>query len=199
MNSSRTLISLCLGTFAFASQAYATNDPAPSLSDEGPAPALRTWGVEADLLVPFIPEAEIITIRGTRTLWGQGQPLHGDLVLGVFLRPNVEHDIVEEIDEYLFTIGYRQYLWRGLHLEGQVDLGYAWGTRNRIDGRDHNNFAMLVEGHAGYRFDFAPSAATSLYLNPQVGVIHGAITDIGPRGGKSDTFLSAKINLGVQF
>jgi len=157
------------------------------------------WGIEADLLVPFVPTAHIITIRGTRTLFGDADSQKGDLVLGVYIRPNVKHEIVEEIDEYLLTAGYRHFFWNGAHLEGQVDAGYAWGTKNKIDGKDHNNFAMLVEGHAGYKFLFTPEAESSIYFNPQVGVIHGLITDIGPRGGRSDTFLSAKINLGYAF
>jgi len=160
---------------------------------------LPKWGVEADLLVPFVPTAHIITIRGTKTITGDVSGAHGDLILGIYLRPNVKHDIVEEIDEYLFTIGYRHYLWKGLHLEGQTDWGYAWGTKNKIDGKDYNNFAMLVEGHAGYRFTFSPTKSNSLYLNPQIGIIHGLITDIGPRGGDPDTFFSAKINIGFSF
>ena len=160
---------------------------------------LPRWGVEADLLVPFVPTAHIITLRASRTIVGYGTAKPGDLVVGVYLRPNVKHDVVEEIDEYLLTVGYRQYLWKGLHLEGQTDWGFAWGTKNKIDGLDYNNFAMLVEGHAGYRFLFSPTKTKGLYLNPQVGIIHGLITDIGPRGGNSDTFLSAKINLGFTF
>ena len=168
-----------------------------ALAQDNAAPP--KWGVEADLLVPFVPTAHIITIRSSRTIIGYGTDKPGDLIVGVYLRPNVKHDVVEEIDEYLFTVGYRQYLWKGLHLEGQTDWGYAWGTQNKIDGKDYNNFAMLVEGHAGYRFRFSPTKTKGFYLNPQVGIIHGLITDIGPRGGNSDTFLSAKINLGYTF
>ena len=168
-------------------------------SNTGASNPERKWGIEADLLVPFVPTAEIITIRGSRTITGNPQDIHGDLMFGIYLRPNVEHDVVEEIDEYLLTLGYRQYLWKGLHLEAQSDMGYAWGWNNKVDGQDYEGFAWLIEGHAGYKFLFSPKKAKSLYLLPQVGIIHGLVTDIGPRGGKSDTFFSAKINLGFAF
>lgn len=177
-------------TIGLASSDYA-------LAQDNAAPP--KWGVEADLLVPFVPTAHIITIRASRTIVGHGTSKPGDLLLGVYLRPNVKHDVVEEIDEYLITFGYRQYLWKGFHIEAQTDWGYAWGTRNKIDGKDYNNFALLVEGHTGYRFHLSASKSKGLYLNPQVGIIHGLITDIGPRGGNSDTFLSAKINIGFKF
>lgn len=158
-----------------------------------------TWGIEADLLVPFVPEANIITIRLAKTIFGSNDSdLKGDFLVGVYIRPHISHDIVYTIDEYLFTIGYRQYIWDGLHLEGQIDIGQAWGT-NRIDNKYYDNFALLGEGHLGYRIKFSPKETMSLYLNPQVGIIHGLSTDIGPRGGKSDTFVSAKINLGLTF
>ena len=86
-----------------------------ALAQDNAAPP--KWGVEADLLVPFVPTAHIITIRASRTIVGYGTDKPGDLIVGVYLRPNVKHDVVEEIDEYLFTVGYRQYLWKGLHLE----------------------------------------------------------------------------------
>ncbi len=188
---------ICIVSCVVASVAVAQEPASVSLNNSQP-PSFN-WGIEADVLVPWIPTVHIFTVLATRTLWGDPEGLRGDLVLGVYLRPNVAHDIVDEIDEYLGTIAYRQYVWAGLHLEAQLDLGYAWGTRNKVDGLDHNNFAMLGELHAGYRFDFGLSEHWGLYLNPQVGVIHGLITDIGPRAGKSDTFFSARINVGAMF
>ncbi len=178
-----TFIALCLATQLASAQQLPPNK----------------WGVEADLLVPFVPEANIITARVTHTIVGRPGAAHGDLLLGVYLRPNVTHDIVDKIDEYLLTAGYRQYLIKGFHIEGQVDTGWARGTRNKIDGKDYENFTVLVEGHAGYKFNFRSNRSYNFYLLPQVGVIQGAVTDIGPRGGKSDTFLSAKVHIGVAF
>lgn len=157
------------------------------------------WGIEIETVAPFIPTVHIGTAKVTRSVFEKSNDIHGDLLLGIYVRPNVEHDVVERIDEYLFTLGYRQYFWRGIHVEGQTDIGYAWGTTNLVDGKDYNNFAMLIESHAGYTFRLFASRPQGLYVIPQIGVIHGLFTNIGPRGGKTDTFFSGKLLVGFAF
>ncbi|MEJ7767403.1 MAG: hypothetical protein WKF89_06305 [Chitinophagaceae bacterium] len=59
----------------------------------------RKWGIEADLVAPFLPEVGIITFKATRTISkNKGKTMHGDLLLGLYLRPNVKHDIVQKIN-----------------------------------------------------------------------------------------------------
>lgn len=158
------------------------------------------WGIEAELIAPFVPEVGIITIKATKTITGSLQNnIHGDLLLGVYLRPNVKHDIVEKINEYLLTVGYRQYFFKGFHVEAQLDAGYAWGTRNKIDGKDYNNFALLGEVNAGHILHLPSSKKSNLYILPQFGVLQGLSTDIGPRGGKADTFVQGKLSIGIRF
>jgi hypothetical protein len=188
------VLALALPVSAPSTAAAAETAPArPAVQIEHP------WSLEVELVQPFVPTVHIFTVRASRAVWGSDDGLRGDLVLGAFLRPNVEHDVVEEIDEYLGTVGYRQFLWRGLHLEVQLDAGYVWGTNNLVDGKDYANFTLLGEVHAGYRFVFGPGDDWGLVVNPQFGVIHGLVTDIGPRDGKPDTFFSGKLNVGVAF
>jgi hypothetical protein len=176
----------------------------PALSSTAP-PAPSRWGVEAELVQPFIPEVHILSARVTRTLWGAPGGPRGDLSLGVYARPRVAHNIVETIDEYLVSVGYRQYLWRGLHVEAAALAGWAWGENNKIDGMDYSNPVLLVEGLAGYRVDLrapvdsAGRPQLGFYVTPQVGGLAGVITDIGPRGGKSDLFVVGKLLAGVSF
>lgn len=75
------------------------------------------WGAELDLVQPFVPEVNIFTAKVTRTVWGQHPGKRGDIMLGAFVRPNIEHDVVERISEHLVSLGYRHYLYKGLHLE----------------------------------------------------------------------------------
>ncbi len=185
---------------AFAGQPTEGLDARPST-----APTHR-WAVEVELIQPFLPEVGIISIRGSRTLWGESGGVRGDLLLGAFIRPNVKHDVVETIDEYLLAVGYRQYIWRGLHAEVALLGGWVWGQNNKLDGEDYSNPTLLGEALVGYRFGFwepggfyADGSTTGVYVSPQFGVIQGLVTDIGPRGGKSDTFLQAKLLVGVSF
>ncbi len=123
----------------------------------------------------------------------------GNLLLGIYARPNVSHDIVETIEEYLLTFGYRQYFYKRLHAEAQIDAGYAWGTKNKIDGRDYNNFALLSEVNMSYTINVSKKKSNNFYVLPQVGFLSGLSTDIGPRGGKSDNFFQGKLTVGIQF
>lgn len=157
------------------------------------------WGIETELVQPFIPNVGIYRLQATYTFTAPARANRGDLLIGAYIRPNVKHDITEKINEYMFVVGYRQHLWRGLHVEGKSNIGYAWGTKNLLDGKDYNNLSWFWEANAGYRFSLAGKGRTGLYVLPQIGVLSSISADIGPRGGKSDTFLQGNLMVGFQF
>lgn len=165
------------------------------------------WGVETEVVQPFIPEVRILSARGTRTVWGDAVGLRGDVMVGVFARPGIAHDIVETMNEYLVAIGYRQTFVLGLHAEATLLGGWALGESNLIDGEDYSNPSILLEALLGYRFGFFEKGGffhdgsndVGFYVSPQFGFIAGLSTDIGPRGGKSDFFIQGKLVLGVSF
>jgi hypothetical protein len=163
--------------------------------------AAPRWGVEVDLVQPFIPEVHIVTLKGMRTLTGSSSGAHGDLMLGIYARPNISHDVVTRISEYMGSVGYRQFLTRGLHAEAQYYAGYVWGERNRIDRRNYSGFVHFAELNAGYRFSIGRGDARRLYLAPQVGYLQGLNREliIGPRNGKADGFVQGKLLVGVSF
>ena len=68
------------------------------------------WGLETELIQPWIPEVKIFRIQATRSFSNSNNNFRGDLLFGAYIRPNVEHSIVNKINEYLLIIGYRQYL-----------------------------------------------------------------------------------------
>jgi hypothetical protein len=158
----------------------------------------KKWGIETELIQPFLPNVGIIRIQATHKLTSP-ESKRGDLIIGAYIRTNVKHDIVEKINELLFVTGYRQYLWKGLHVEAKSNIGYAWGTKNLIDGKDYNNFSWFWEANIGYKFDLGKKDNYSLYILPQFGVLSSISADIGPRGGKSDTFPQGNLVLGVNF
>lgn len=158
------------------------------------------WGVEADLIQPFIPTVGVYTLNATRETWKIGDEA-GELMLGAFLRPLVSHDVVETIDEYLGSVGVRQYFWRGAHAEAKYYAGYVWGKKNKVDGKDYEGFVQFIEVMVGYRFDLVDIGSGQLYVIPQFGVIHGFNPElvIGPRDGKPETFIEGKLMLGYRF
>jgi hypothetical protein len=157
------------------------------------------WGLETELVQPFLPNVGIYRLQATHTLSAPTRNNRGDLLIGAYIRPNVKHDIVEKINEYMLMVGYRQYMWRGLHVEAKSNVGYAWGTKNLLDGKDYNNLSWFWEANAGYRFSLAGKGRAGLYVLPQIGVLSSISANIGPRGGKSDTFLQGNLMVGFQF
>jgi hypothetical protein len=163
----------------------------------------KKWGIETDLIQPFLPEVGIIRLTATRTITSSQSKMKGDLLLGMYIRPNVKHDVVQKINEYMFVLGYRQYFWKGLHLEGKANMGYAWGTKNLIDGKDYETVTLFWETNVGYKFKLTNKSKSSLYLIPQFGAIGNArgenTVNIGPRGGKPDTFIQGSLIIGFNF
>ena len=74
----------------------------------------KKWGIETELIQPFLPNVGIIRLTATRTISSAKSKMKGDLLLGMYIRPNVKHDVVEKINEYMLVLGYRQYFWKGL-------------------------------------------------------------------------------------
>lgn len=163
----------------------------------------KKWGIETELVQPFLPNVGIIRISATRTITAPSSKMKGDLLLGMYLRPNVKHDVVEKINEYMLVVGYRNYFWKGLHLEAKANVGYAWGTKNLVDGKDYETSTIFWETNLGYKFNVTNKENSSFYLIPQFGFIGNAkgenTTNIGPRGGKADTFVQGSLIIGVNF
>lgn len=163
----------------------------------------KIWGLETELVQPFLPTVNIIRIQAARTLSKPESKMKGSLLLGMYIRPNVKHDVVEKINEYMIILGYRQYFWKGLHLEAKVNAGYAWGTKNLIDGNDYETSTIFWESNLGYKFNVTNKSKSILYLVPQFGVIGNAkgenSVNIGPRGGKPDTFVQGSLIVGINF
>jgi hypothetical protein len=169
-----------------------------AFSQTSPANSQK-WGLETELVQPVLPEVGIIRITATRTITGAQSKRKGDLLLGAYIRPNLKHDVVEKINEYMLVLGYRQYFWKGLHLDAKSNMGYAWGTKNLFDGKDYETPTWFWEANLGYKFKVTNKAKSSLYLIPQFGAIGNIVGDIGPRGGKPDNFIQGSLIIGINF
>lgn len=170
-----------------------------TLAQEGKNLSTQKWGIETELFQPFYPTVQIIRIQATRSLLPENAKNQGDLILGAYIRPNVKHDVVEKINEYMLVLGYRQYVWKGLHIEAKSNMGYAWGTKNLIDGKDYETPTWFWESNVGYKINIKKKNSHQFYLTPQFGGLGNIVADIGPRGGKPDNFLHGNIYLGINF
>jgi hypothetical protein len=161
----------------------------------------KKWGFEVDLIQPFIPEVEIITAKITRNIWGDSDGKHGEFMLGAFIRPNVEHDVVETIDEYMVSFGYRHYFTKNFNFELQYYAGNVDAKKNKVNGKDYSGFVHFAEANVGYKLTIFKLKGSTLYLNPQFGYLQGLNDEliIGPRDGKADAFVQGKLQIGISF
>jgi hypothetical protein len=161
----------------------------------------KKWGFETDAIQPFLPEIGIITVKFTRTIFGETYGKHGEIMLGAFIRPNVKHDVVETIDEYMVSLGYRHYFTKNLNFELQYYSGNVDAKKNKVDGKDYSGFVHFAEANVGYKLNIYKLKGSTIYLNPQFGYLQGLNKEliIGPRNGKEDAFVQGKLQIGISF
>jgi hypothetical protein len=122
------------------------------------------YSLETDILWPFL-------VQATRThfvvkLWQKGQ-LRGDVYAGLNLDFPRDRETEGRFADYSLASGYRQYFWKGLHLEFSQTTGLGVLKNHVTTGKTYNSFDWLVTGYIGYKFEFA---SRKLYLLPQFGV-----------------------------
>lgn len=134
----------------------------PSLAQD--AQTQSRYAVETDILWPFFPG--LTRTQMTVTLWQNGD-VRGDLLAGVnVLFPN-DRETEGRFADYSVVTGYRQYLWKGLHVEYSQTTGLGVLQNHVTTGKTYRSFDWAATGSVGYKFEFADNM---LYIIPQFGV-----------------------------
>ena len=122
------------------------------------------YSVETDILWPFFPG--LTRTQMSVTLWENGD-LRGDLLVGVnVLFPN-DRETEGRFADYSIVTGYRQYLWKGLHVEYSQTTGLGVLKNHVSTGKTYESFDWAATGYIGYKFEFADN---KFYIIPQFGV-----------------------------
>lgn len=123
-----------------------------------------TYAIETDILWPFFPG--LTRTQMTMTLW-KNVDLRGDLLVGVnVLFPN-DRETEGRFADYSIVTGYRQYIWKGLHVEYSQTTGLGVLRSHVTTGKTYESFDWAATGYIGYKFEFADDA---FYVIPQFGV-----------------------------
>lgn len=77
----------------------------------------------------------------------------GHLLVGVQFALPEDREDEGEFSNVAVNLGWRQYLWKGLHVDGLVNSGYGRLRDNVIDGRDYDSFDVELMALAGWRFE----------------------------------------------
>lgn len=160
------------------------------------------YGLETDILWPFFPGAQ--RTHFTIKLWQKGH-LSGDLYFGINVDFPQNRETEGRFADYSIASGYRQYLWKGLHLEFSQTTGLGVLQDHVKTGKTYESFDWLVSGYVGYRFDFG---RRKCYLLPQFGLA-GVIYKSNPWPIYEDAtltkevgespFMLGSLRLGIRF
>lgn len=141
------------GSAAASTPEPATKEP-PVLSVDG-ARAAQGIGVETSALWPFFP-GSLFQLRAAIPVALEG---HGQLLIGA--QGHVPHTRSEEgrFSTLAAHLGFRTYLWKGLHVDAMTNLGVGRLRKSVVDGRDYDSFDVELLATAGWRFDVGPAYA----------------------------------------
>jgi hypothetical protein len=189
------LVLLVLVLAAPVAFAERTATPTQEADPEGEAPR---FGVEVSLLYPFVAQA--LQIKTSWQLRG-GPRWRGEALLGLLavpLRRDVEAKAFTEVD---VIVGYRQLLWRGLHVEASFPVGWA-RQDSAIDQVLRHALVLNADLLVGYRFDMELGSATaSLNIQGGVGII-AYVSDPWPEANRlryGEPFPSGNASLGLRW
>jgi hypothetical protein len=162
------------------------------------AQTTKSHSIETNLLWPFIPEINILSIKYMPVIY-RGEKQYTELSTGIFLSrsENTEDAALEQ--SIGITLGARHYWYKQWHTEVITHLLSSKEDGNLVDGRNYKGFQMLLEAYVGYKFNFKSDKKANFYLIPQVGYGGFLVSNLGPSKDPVSSFPAASILLGVSF
>ncbi len=165
----------------------------------------RKWGAEVNLLWPIFP-GNIYKGQVTYETWRKND-LAGDVFVGFHIKPSEFREEEGDFSNYALTFGYRQFVWKGLHLELYNAFGPGFNRNNAVDGKDYESWDYEVGVLAGYRWEFLKKEKRekmkfSPYLSTQHGFYYVASkSNPHPIVGSTDErpIYVGTLNFGVRF
>ena len=154
---------------------------------------------------PIFP-GNIYKAQLTYETWRRGE-WAGDVFAGVHIRPFEFREEEGDFANYALTFGYRQYVWRGLHVELYQAFGPGFNRNNTTDGQDYDSWDYEIGGLVGYRWEFlSQEKQAARRLSPYLSMQHGfyyiaAKSNPHPIIDSSgeEPFYVGMLNLGIRF
>jgi len=125
----------------------------------------KLWGIGTSITYPL---AEIYMIQVSYSPWE-----FGDILFGAAYQ-NWENDQGRS-HAYTFLLGYRQFVWGGIHTE--IELWPAYNPFNSsVDGKTYTGFELWMSFRIGYKFDFK-LASNDLFVLAQPSIGFGVVRE----------------------
>jgi hypothetical protein len=124
----------------------------------------RKWGAEFNILWPIFP-GNLIRTQMTRSIW-QNENIKGDVLFGININFPQDRETEGRFSDYSIVTGYRQYLFKGLHVEFNQQMGYGNLKNHVTTKKEYKSFDWGVQLLAGYKYDIPK---TRIYTALQLG------------------------------
>jgi|688.fasta_scaffold110561_2 hypothetical protein len=135
-----------------------------SLYGQTNEPPAKKWGAEFNILWPIFP-GNLIRTQMTRSIW-QNENIKGDVLFGININFPQDRETEGRFSDYSIVTGYRQYLFKGLHVEFNQQMGYGNLKNHVTTKKEYKSFDWGVQLLAGYKYDIPK---TKLYTAVQLG------------------------------
>jgi hypothetical protein len=165
----------------------------------------RKWGAELNVLWPIFP-GNMYKGQLTYESWRKGD-LAGDVFAGFHIKPTEFREDEGYWANYALTFGYRQFFWKGLHLEWYNAIGPGFNWKNAVDGKDYQSWDYEIGLLAGYRWEFLKQEKRdAMRFSPYISTQHGffyVAAQSNPHPIRNSTGESAvyvgTLNIGLRF
>ncbi len=120
----------------------------------------------------------------------------GQAVIGVYADYNQSRRLDKgKVNINALRVGYRQYLWKDLHLEVTANLGRRYEHERPSTGENHTDFVILAWALAGYQLNLGDH----MYVNARGGIGNLPYASDTWPGKTEGIFGAGDINIGVYF
>lgn len=130
----------------------------------------------------------------------------GEVGLGLLLQPESNAKTSESFNKdglysaYMASLAYRQYLWKGLHFEEVVNLGYGRNRDNKIDRGNYSAFLIFSQSFLGYKFNLIRRDRFQCFVIGQGGFGYVPLnTNPWPRQDNTSLYGLGDLKIGINF
>ena len=155
----------------------------------------KCWSIETSVAWPIYPG--IYKINFIRQLW-EKKTFSGEIGFSLNIQPNRHSDTEGDFSEEFVNILYRQFFWKGFHVE--IDNNFAYGrlANWQSSGINYETYAIFHDFVGGYRFELLKRHKVSLTIIPQAGGgFTSYVNDNWPRVEKP--FWEVNLLMGMKF
>jgi hypothetical protein len=128
-----------------------------------------------------------------------------EIGLGFLLQPESTSKLSEGFNTdgiysaKMATVAYRQYFWKGLHFEEDLNFGQGAISKNVVDGKDYKEFVVFAQSQLGYKVNVLKKKKYTVFLLGQGGFGYAYNANHWPSNGSPSFFGLGDLKLGIGF